>query len=528
MLRSTDPRAWLRRAALTLVVVVSAAFPTPSRATPYEYLSVGDPLEPELRVLDLFSSDSLNGRIRLPRLGTRPLQLLELQGIGAPPEIPSIPVGISLARLERALGRDRGPLFAPHPRYGSTPRLLDLSAEGSMIQLSAGVEGAGLVDEKRTELASGSGVHGRVAIGLDRLVAYSHYIVGRIENARAFADPIIPDHDLIVLPEESYIGYTEELGRWAAQFGRSRWQWGPGEEGSLVLSRTSPLLTGLAFRVRVNAARLDAIALSATLKHASGEQLAAHRIEWQALDGLRIGVTEAARYQAPGWKPLYLMGAIPYVLVQRLEWQNEPDSLRALRNNVLTAFDMSWRVAEGSRLYGEVLIDDLHVRSAALPNKLAYQIGWEGAAAVGRTRLTWGGEFTRITRYVYTSFFGREHAIQDQSLGFPVAPDARRIRLRAHWDLNADWQLGVVAVHSNKGENDLDEPFHRGDPRVDSFDLEGVIETTREVVGSLRFWPASGILLTAYGGYRWVDNPDHVDQAKDEGARGALEVRISR
>jgi hypothetical protein len=526
MMRTPDPR---RAAFAALVIALPlAAAPTISRATPYEFLPVGDPVEQELRILDLFSSDSLKGRLRLPRLDMRPLQYLEIQGIGAPPESPAIPIATSIARIERVLGRERGPLFAPHPRYGSTPRLLDLSAEQSLVQLSAGIEGTGQLTEHDSRFASGSGLHGRVAVGLDRLVGHSHYIVGRIENARQFADPIIPKNDFIVLPEEAYLGYTEELGRWGAQFGRSRWHWGPGEEGSLILSKTSPVLTGLAFRVRVNSVRLDAIALSATLEQAAGEQLAAHRIEWQATDGLRIAVTEAARYQSAGWKPLYLMGAIPYILVQRLEWQSETDSLRPLRNNVLTGCDVSWRVAEGSRVYGELLIDDIHARSGKLPNKLAYQLGWEGAAAVSRTRLYWGGEFTRVTRYVYTSFFGRDHVVQGRSLGFPVSPDSRRMRLRAFWDPAVDWQFGAVVTHSDKGENDLDEPFIRGLPRVDSFDLEGIVETTRELTLSARYWPASGVNVAILGGYQWIENTGHVSGARTRSPSVSLELRLNR
>ena len=505
------------------------ALPENGRATPYDYIPVGDPIESELRILDLFGSDSLRGRFVLPRLGTRPLQPMEIEGAGPPPGAPSVPIAISLTRLERALGRDRVPTFAPHPTHRSTPRLLDSSGELQLVQFSAGVEGAARVDRSRAPLlSSGTGLHGRLAIGLDRLEAFSHYIVGRIENARKFADPIVPNNDLIVLPEEAYLSYTTDLGRWGAQFGLSRWHWGPGEEGSLVLSKTSPAITGLAFRVRVNALRADAIALSATLKTAAGEQLAAHRLEWQPSDGLRIGVTEAARYQAPGWRPLYLMGAIPYVLVQRLEWRNEPDSLRAVRNNVLTACDVSWRVAEGTRCYGELMIDDLHAKSGKLPNKLGYQVGWEGAGAIGSSRLTWGGEFTRISRYVYTSFFGREHAVQGQPLGFPVAPDARRLRLRGAWDFDSDWQVHMRATYTDKGENELDEPFRRGDPRVNSLALEGVVETTREAELGLRWWPASGITLVASGGYRWVENLAHVRSAKERAALGSLEVRLTR
>lgn len=528
MLELPNLRGTIARLSLSIAIAALIARARPGLATPYEYIPVNDPIQQELRILDLYSSDSLAGRIRLPRLNTQPLQLIELQGIGAPPDRPAVAQRVSMARLERYLGRDRGPLFAPHPRYGSTPRVLDLSAEESLVQLSAGVEGAGLASEGHTQFATGSGIHGRFAIGFDRLVAYSHYVVGRIENARAFADPIVPNNDFIVLPEEDYLSYTEELGRWGAQFGRSRWHWGPGEEGSLVLSKTSPVLTGLAFRFHVNAIRLDAIALSATLQQAAGEQLAAHRIEWQATDGLRIGVTEAARYKAPGWKPLYLMGAIPYVLVQRLEWQNEPDSLGALRNNVLTACDATWRLAEGTRVYGELLVDDIHAKSGKNPNKLAYQLGWEGAGDVHGTRLYWGGEFTRITRYVYTSFFGREHAVQGRSLGFPIAPDMRRMRLRAFWDPSPDWQLGATVTQSDKGENDLDEPFRRGDPRVDSFDFEGIVETTRGITGSLRWWPASGVIVTINGGYHDVKNVGHVRFAEDKGYDATLELKLTR
>ena len=365
-------------------------------------------------------------------------------------------------------------------------------------------------------------------MGLTRLVAFSHYIVGRIDNARTFADPIIPGHDLLVLPEEAFLSYTEEHGQWGALFGRARWHWGPGEEGSLVLSRTSPVLTGFAFRTRLGSLRADAITISATLEHAAGEQLAAHRIEWQPVDRLRVGVSEAVRYKAPGWKPLYLMGAIPYVLVQRLELQSEPDSLGALRNNVLTAFDAAWRVAEGTRIYGELLIDDVGARSGKVPDKIAFQLGWEGVGAFGESRLSWGGEFTRLTRFVYTSFFGRDHALQGKPLGFPTGPDCRRIRVRANWDLSADWQIGLRLTHNNKGENDIDEPFIPPYTRVDAFRFEGIVETTREMELGFRWWPASGVNILVSGGYRWIENPGHVPGASDQSPSGSVELRLMR
>jgi hypothetical protein len=508
---------------LTFALAAGAA-----HATPYDYVPVGDPIESEIRLLDLLAPAPLQNRLRLPHLNTRPLQLIELQGLGpAPVELDRVR-SISVARIERLLGRDRAPLFAPHHEYESTPRLFETNSTNEALEISAGAEGRLLREEGDSQVESGSGFHGRIALGLDRLLMFSHYVVGRFDNARRFADPIVPENDVIVLTEETFLSYTEEQGRWGAQYGRSRWHWGPGEEGSLVLSKTSPSMTGLAFRARHDGLRADGIALSATLEAASGEQLAAHRIEWELARGLRLGVTETARYRSPGWQPLYMIGIIPYVLVQRLHMQSEPDSLRILRNNILMSFDATWRVGEGSRLYGEFLIDDLHAKSGKIPNKFAYQFGWEGAGLIGRQRLTWGGEWTRLSRFVYTSFFGRDYVVQGRPLGFPTGPDARRIRLRMGWDPGPDWTLFGHVVHNDKGENEISEPFLPNSPRVQSSHFQGVVETSREAQVGVRWWPASGVYAAVSAGYRWVRNWQHVVGREHQVALATVELRLNR
>src|SRR2546426_1057557 len=148
-----------------LLILLAGAIRAAALATPYDYIAVGDPIESELRVLDLFDSRPLQDRIRLPHLGTRPLQAIELEGLGAPPEETNAALAISLARLERVLGRDRAPLFAPHPRYASTPRFLDYGSESQLLQASAGIEGTGTADRDSSRFVSGSGFHGRVAVG---------------------------------------------------------------------------------------------------------------------------------------------------------------------------------------------------------------------------------------------------------------------------------------------------------------------------------------------------------------------------
>jgi hypothetical protein len=519
------PRGRLR----LMACAAALAAPAVASATPDEALPVRDPIHAELRVLDLYGSRTLDDRFRLPHLGTLPLQRHQLQGEGAP-IAPGDPVRrIALARLERLLGRDPVPGRMPDPEHPPTPRLIAYAAtDRERIEFSGGAEGAGETFDDRSRFTTGTGLHLRSAIGLDRWLVYSHFFAGQVDDARRFADPIFPGNDMIVHTEDTYLAYTAVDGAWNGRFGRSRWHWGPGEEGSLVLSGSAPALTGLSLGAHFVKIRVDVIALNATLDQAAGEQLAAHRLEWQPIDALRLGATEAARYRSEVWQPLYLVGAIPYVLVQRFLVQDSPDSSGVLRNNVLFAFDASWRIADGTRVYGEFLIDDLHARTNDNPNKLAWQLGWEGAGSFVGQRLTWGGELTRVWRHVYTSFFGREHSTQGEPLGFPTGPDARRLRLRGAWDPSVDWQVFGRVTLTDRGENRLGRPYVPGDPRPEPGSFEGVVERTREIEAGLRWWPASGVDLSVAGGYRKIDDAGHVPGAVSRGALGMVVVRLTR
>src|SRR5262249_26242809 len=163
---------------------------------------------------------------------------------------------------------------------------------------------------------------------------------GHFDNAKSFGDPILYGTNFIAHTEESYLAYSAPA--WGLQYGRNRWHWGPGEESALTLSKTSPAITAFEFHGRLRALHLDATALSATRAASAGEQLAAHRLEWQPRSSLRLGLTEMARYHSASWQALYVVGVIPYVLVQRMQVQDEPDSLHALRNNVIMAVDAAW------------------------------------------------------------------------------------------------------------------------------------------------------------------------------------------
>jgi capsule assembly protein Wzi len=518
-----------RVACCALAMALQLGRPHVVVGSPLEFLPVGDPLEAELRTLDVLGPAGPGQPLRLARTGMRPLQWLDLDSLPSPDDVPGFAHRISLLRIRRALARDAD-ADSPEARVpGRTPRLYQKhDAEGARFELSVGAEGAGEVASGGVRYFPDTGLHTRVALQTDRWLLYSHVVGGHQDTARVYSDPLFPGTDVIITSSESYVGYTAAGGRWGMHVGRSRWHWGPGEEGSLLLSKTAVALTGLALHARLAPIRADGMAFSATLRGAAGEQLAAHRLEWQPWDGLRVGLSEAARYQADFWRPLYLMGVIPYILVQRMHFQDEPRAQDANRNNILVGADVAWRVAPGTRVYGELLADDLHLVHADRPSKYATQLGWDGVGTFRGTRLVWGGEYTRVTRFVYTSDYGRDFVAQGRPLGFPIAPDARRMRVRAAWDFSPAWQVSSVATRTQKGENTLVEPFVEGSPNVNASRFQGVVEEARELEAGVRWWPAGGVDVALSAGYRWVDDAGHVAGARTRGAHGGFAFRLVR
>ena len=502
-----------------------------ARSSPTQYLTVGDRLEDELRILDLYPRRDLADRLSLPHTGSRPLTLAEIEGTGPPLAGPRPEVALSAARLERVLGRDPAPGFVPSLADPATPRLFQRSESGGQaVEVSMGVEGALLTDkvDAGSAVVSGSGLHTRIGVGFDRWLVFTHLVAGRFANGQRIADPIVANTDIIILTEDTYLSYTAGSGRWGTSFGRGRWHWGPGEEGSLLLSKTAAPITALSMHGSLESFHLTGTILNSTLQTSAGEQLAAHRLEWQPFDALRVGASEAVRYRSSGWEWPYAIGVFPYAVAQRLLAQDEPDSTEALHNNILTSFDVAWRMVPGHRVYGELLVDDLHSRTRANPDKIGWQLGYDGAGMLQRQRLTWGAEVTRVWRYVYTSYFGRVYAAQDRPLGFLTGPDALRARARLSWDPNRDWQATLRFTHTEKGENSLDEPYFPGSPRPDPSTFEGIVERNRDLELEARFWPSGGIDVAVRSTWRHSDNYTHISGAKNDDWLGAIELHLVR
>ena len=502
----------------------------PAAASPFEFVSPRDPIVAELRVLELYDLPPDSGRFRLPHFHTWPLRRLELMGDGAPIGAGELVRRVVAERLERELQRDATTAFVHERASRSTPRLFQRQwPNGQRVEFSAGLEGTAASErsegDTRSRWQDGSGLHLRGSVQVDRWLAYSHLSAGHLEDAEHTTDVLVSGTDVALQTDESYLAYA--VGQqWSAAIGRERFAWGPGEEGSLLVSRTAAPLSALHLTARIEPLRADLTSINAVVDRSRDEQFAAPRLEWRPAGAFRLGVAEAVRYHSDGWQLLYVASVIPYSLVQRLLMQ-DGDTLGS-RNNVLFAADFSWRPADGTRVYGELLIDDAHAKTADVPNKYGWQVGLDGAWTRGFTRLTWNTEYTWLSRFVYTSFYGRTYVAQDLPIGYVTGPDSRRLHVRVTWDPRVEWQVEGRASRTWQGESGLDVPYVPGDPVPPVDELAGVPQVTDAFTGVLRWWPASGMDLSLSGGWRRTVGAGHVPDAVEDGLHAGLAFRITR
>lgn len=378
------------------------------------------------------------------------------------------------------------------------------------------------------------------------LAVVSDIFAAEIPEGRSFADPLIAGTDFILHTEEATI--SARLGPLRLRAGRDRHRWGPGESGTLLLSddgepftfaeyqlRLGPNLRFLAlngFTDRHAAAPIDSSgAVPAGVNPERARSLAAHRLQWDVTPRLTIAIAEAARYQG-GAHTLYLLGIIPYTLVERLDLQAGPaDSTRHFaRNNVLWSADVAWRVAPAALLYAEVLADDIATESADMPTRGGFQLGARWAPAWRGWGWTLGAEYTRISNYTYSVYYQDvcqcdwEHL--GEPLGYGAGPDVEDMLLHAWAEPTPTWSAKAWLEATRKGAGAIGVPWQpasgscacraeaaSGD-EPGAWTLSGSVTRTTALGLAVqhRFWPRARLLSPAWVGAsiegRWTQPDD--------------------
>ena len=176
--------------------------------------------------------------------------------------------------------------------------------------------------------------------------------------------------------------------------------------------------------------------------------LAGHRLEARPSAGLDVGLAELARFDGAASAPLYLLPLMPYSHLEKragLLTAVTEDSVRDARakNNVMWTADLTWRVAPGARVWGELVVDDISFASTWRPRSIGWQAGAHARRRLGAGAVAARAEYTRVHRFTYSVWHHHDFAFAGLPLGYALGPDVERLEARLSWEPGADWALAA-------------------------------------------------------------------------------------
>jgi hypothetical protein len=521
---------------LTGLLAAPAAGDHAPRAIAPEMLDPGDPSWEDLWSLEL------SGALPAGTTNVRPVSRGTAAAWVDDASLTPTTVEASVARLRRWYAREMRRLGATVSER-ETPPALRLTGEP--------IEGDPALDGVRSELRIGPslslqarGGKGRdelgdsTRVGIQGVLLYSRSVaiqgelwIGEVEKGRSIGDPLIAHTDILYFSENAGITFaTSDL---YVRLARGRHRWGPGPWTTLLLDAQAPPVDFVEYGLSMPA-RIRFRSWTGTLNALEKRGIAAHRLDVPIGKNLAIGLSEGARYTGGAGHPLYLIGLLPYTLVQRLDEQDsaDPTTHDAQRNNILASIDAVWRPHRGWLTYAEWLVDDLPAATAHTPVRTGVRLGVATLARVAGVPVEVGVEGSKVGRYVYSVDYGNgcecDWAHQGRSLGDPDGPDHEALRMWARRSLGRDHRVEITALIANRGSGRIGDAWPAGgeewdQPTLDALQLTPPVERTRSVTLRWRWDPWDNLFIDTSATLERTRNAGNpTDNGVDDGVRVSL------
>jgi hypothetical protein len=253
-------------------------------------------------------------------------------------------------------------------------------------------------------------------------------------------------YDVDIIPTLDWKGIL--VGSWPhfqITVGKGQSVWGEGRTDTLGLSRTSPTIPQVGYRV-------DYFQFNYThsifpLERSENRWLFAHRFETNLIPHLRVGVWETMMCSDNVYPGYFLsMPFMPFYAIQHVAYRTS-GSIYDMDSNAMFGLDFHYQINGGWDIYGELVVDDFPQRRIyGNPRKIGGLFGllWNGWKDQG---LTIWSEYVRINNFVYTH-------------KNPSTRYLYRGEHFGHW-LGMDGDLVALGVEKQFGEKDyLSGQFH--------------------------------------------------------------------
>jgi hypothetical protein len=430
-------------------------FPTVAPAAPLSYVPVGHwTYEAVARLVAL-------GLVPSFRLAARPLTRLEMATIVRDARAAAEDVPLS--------DGDRQTLDLLAAEFA--PDLAGLAGRPAAPQTAAGVQARGGAGGMPTLTTHPSSIPGWTAITALSIPLGS----ALLEAVAGSADPGL---------QRGYL--SVRLGAVDVQVGRDAQWWGPAARGALLLSDTAGPVDAVRVAFDVSPT-LRFLKLVAPLDE-PGRYLVGTRVDWQAGERVRFGVSEAAVAFAGPLFWYHLANPLPGVLTAALrpwDWQ----TAAGVNDNFLGSLDFEMVPAPGTLVYGELMIDDVHrpfppivppggPYPAVDPSRWGFTSGLylTNPFRDGRTGLRL--EYTRVYNWTYTHHsLNRSYTYRGLSLGHWLGSDGDDLAVTVDRPLGGGDHLRLWLARTRHGEGRLGTIWSSQTEAWQNYFLAGIVET---------------------------------------------------
>ena len=269
--------------------------------------------------------------------------------------------------------------------------------------------------------------------------------------------------------------------------GRDLMRWGPGYQGSLVLSDNPPAFDMFKYSgvidlndsgesmAKINFTKFFSLldTLDEQNRYFSGQ-----RLEYKPFDALTLGLSETAVISYDS--SLLFINPIPFIppyyITRWIADQiNQPSEI-----NSNVGIDIELNFSPGIKLYGEWMADDfiLTPKTNPYPNRTGFLTGVYFADPLGGGNTDFRIEYTHINNYVYfPTHPWQDYLYQGEFIGHSLGPDADQLYLGLTHQLSDSLNLSLSYTHERHGEGQVGIPLPP-DPVVanENIFLSGIIE----------------------------------------------------
>ena len=309
------------------------------------------------------------------------------------------------------------------------------------------------------------------------LAFYLHFKNTLVKGENIERENFNPDQGLPVVisgenafKDDAFAYFIWKLPWFKLELGRDQAQWGPGYQGSLMLSRFNPLFDML--KIRAEFKRFYFTSIHGKLNSSHGTKyLAAHRLEFQAFPWLYLAGSESVIYGNRDVELQYLNPIMPYHVAEHHLGD---------RDNNTMAFELTMFPYSGHKLFCELFLDDF--TSSENPftyfgNKFAFLAGHFWANPLGISNTGFRTEYTRIEPFVYTHHVPiNVYQNYNQNIGHWLKPNSDQLYFELSSLINRDLNIKFLAERIRHGEGDVNTPHTKQDGLKKLF-LSGVVET---------------------------------------------------